>query len=167
MNSYRRLGLGPVRKQRIGAAISIPLVVLWYYWADLSIPLKLVISLVGGFGVLRALAMGVEIKGDKLIIRNFISSTSTDITAVESAQLYKPRGGKYLLAVETEGGGLITSSGVSAYGRAFPELGSSETRHQRRIREKVEAFFGGTSVTFIGFAPEREPPQRGGRGSRT
>lgn len=146
MEIKRQLRIGPVRRQRIGAAISVPIVILANFWAQISSPAKLVLLLLGVLATYRAVRMGVEIAGDKVIVRNFLTSISVELQSVRSAQLIKPRGGLYRLALTHETGAVIIASGVTAFGEALP-LPFVETRRVGRAKEKVEELFRDTQVS--------------------
>jgi hypothetical protein len=148
MEPRRRVAFGPIRSQRIGAACSIPLTLLITFGRE-SVAAALALALVGVVSTYRALRMGIEIRDNQLIVRNLLSSISTDLSDIQSAQFRRARGALYRLVLERSGGERIQSDGASALRRAFPELGTDETRQEKRARESVMAFLEGTQVTFL------------------
>lgn len=143
-----RVAQGPIRQQRVGAAFSLPFLIALGF-GDLTGYGSLVASgAVGIVAVYRALRMGLERRGDVLIITNLLSSTAVEVRAVESAHFERARGPVYRLCLKQNAGSLVRVDGVSITRRAFPELGTDPTRNEIRAREAVAGLLEGTGVTL-------------------
>jgi len=149
MISQNWIGFGPIRQQRIGAGTSIPLLILVAFWGEVPPIMRVVIILIGGFAAYRAFRMGIERRGEKLIVRDFLTSVTIDLSAVQSVQFHKVRGVVYRLTLKTQSGQVVGANGVSTNRRAFPEISPDRTRQEERARARLETFFQATHVSYV------------------
>lgn len=146
----RSIGFGPVRLQRITSTIYAPALIILVFWEELRILGRAAVIVLSAFGAYRAFRMGIEKRSGSLIIRGFLTSTTVDMSEIESVQFLRSRAqAMYRLVLKRRSDGYIVADGVSTRRRAFPEISPDPTRDEKRASQRIQSFFQGTQISYL------------------